>query len=75
MDREGCDKSSATLVRMLLYFPRMTDKDERLKQLAEKASDEQDLQKFRALVREIDLILEEKQERLSRLRIPSKPSE
>ena len=60
---------------MLLYFPGMTDKDERLKQLAEMASDEQDLQKFRALVREINLILEEKQERLGKLRIPSKPSE
>ena len=53
----------------------MTDQDERLKQLAEMASSEQDLQKFRALVREIDLILEEKQEHLARLRIPSKPSE
>jgi hypothetical protein len=53
----------------------MTDKDERLKQLVEMASDEQDLQKFRALVREINLILEEKQERLGKLRIPSKPSE
>ena len=60
---------------MLLYFPRMADKDERLKQLVEMASDEQDLQKFRALVREINLILEEKQERLGKLRIPSKPSE
>ena len=60
---------------MLLYFPGMTDNDERLKQLVEMASDEQDLQKFRALVREINLILEEKQERLGKLRIPSKPSE
>jgi hypothetical protein len=53
----------------------MADKDERLKQLVEMASDEQDLQKFRSLVREINLILEEKQERLGKLRIPSKPSE
>jgi len=59
----------------LLYFFRTTNRDERLKQLAEMASNEQDLQKFIALVREINLILEEKQERLGRLRIPSKPSE
>jgi hypothetical protein len=53
----------------------MTDKDERLKHLAELASDEQDLHKFNAIVREITLILEEKQERLGKMRIPSKPSE
>ena len=53
----------------------MTEKDERLKHLAELASDEQDLQKFKAIVREITLILEEKQERLGKVRIPSKPSE
>lgn len=56
-------------------FSRMTDKDERLKHLAELASNEQDLQKFKAIVREITLILEEKQERLGKMRIPSKPSE
>lgn len=56
-------------------FSRMTEKDERLKHLAELASDEQDLQKFKAIVREITLILEEKQERLGKVRIPSKPSE
>jgi hypothetical protein len=59
----------------LLYFSSMTERDERLKQLADMASNEQDLQKFRALVREINLILEEKEECLGRLRIPSKPSE
>jgi hypothetical protein len=53
----------------------MTDKDERLKQLAELASNEQNLQNFKAIVREITLILEEKQERLGKMRIPSKPSE
>jgi hypothetical protein len=53
----------------------MTDQDERLKQLVEMVSNETDLQKFMAFVREIDLILEEKQERLAKLRIPSKPSE
>jgi hypothetical protein len=53
----------------------MTDTHERLKQLAETAANEQDLHKFTALVREINLVLEEKQERLARLRIPSKPSE
>jgi hypothetical protein len=53
----------------------MTDQDERLKQLAEVAAIERDLQKFMAVVREINLILEEKQEHLARLRIPSKPSE
>ena len=60
---------------LLLYFPRMTEKEERLKQLAEIASNEQDLHKFIPLAREINLILEEKQERLGKLRIPSKPSE
>lgn len=53
----------------------MTDQDERLKQLAEMASSEHDLQKFMTLAREINLILEEKEERLARLQIPSKPSE
>jgi hypothetical protein len=53
----------------------MTEKEERLKQLAEMASNEQDLHKFIALAREINLILEEKQEHLGKLRIPSKPSE
>jgi hypothetical protein len=53
----------------------MTDQDERLKQLAEVAAIERNLQKFMAVVREINLILEEKQEHLARLRIPSKPSE
>jgi hypothetical protein len=53
----------------------MTDQGERLKQLAEMASSEQDLQKFMAFAREIDLILEEKEERLAKMRIPSKPSE
>jgi hypothetical protein len=53
----------------------MTETDERLKQLADMASNEQDLQKFRALAREINLILEEKEECLGRLRIPSKPCE
>jgi hypothetical protein len=47
----------------------MTDKDERLKYLAELASSEQDLQKFNAIFREITLILEEKQERLGKMRI------
>jgi len=56
-------------------FPQMTDQDERLKQLVEMVSNETDLQRFMAFVREIDLILEEKQELLARLRIPSKPSE
>ena len=60
---------------LLLYFPRMTEKEERLKQLAEMASNEQDLHKFIPLAREINLILEEKQEHLGKLRIPSKPSE
>ena len=38
----------------------MTDRDERLKHLAEMASNEQDLQKFMAVVREINLILRRK---------------
>jgi hypothetical protein len=53
----------------------MTDQDERLKQLTEMVSSEQDLQKFMAFAREINLILEEKEERLARLKIPSRPSE
>jgi heat shock protein HspQ len=53
----------------------MMDRDERLKQLAEMAPSERDLQKFMAFVREINLTLEEKQEHLARPRIPSKPSE
>jgi hypothetical protein len=53
----------------------MTDKDESLKQLAELAANEHDLPQLDAIVREINLILEEKQERLAKLRIPSKPSE
>jgi hypothetical protein len=46
-----------------------------LNQLAESASGENDLQKFMALAREIKLILEEKEQHLARLQIPSKPSE
>jgi hypothetical protein len=53
----------------------MTDQSERFKQLAEMASSEQDLQKFMAFSREINLILEEKEEHLAKMRIPSKPSE
>jgi hypothetical protein len=49
----------------------MTDRDERLKQLAEMASNEQGLEKFNALVREINLILEEKQEGLGKLWDPT----
>src|ERR1035441_3371243 len=52
----------------------MTDQDERLKQLAEMASNEQELQKFMAFAREINLILEEKQEHLARLRVPATPA-
>jgi hypothetical protein len=51
------------------------EKNDRLKHLAVLASDEQDLQAFTALAREINLILDEKQEHLGKLRIPSKPSE
>lgn len=58
-----------------MNFPSMTDKDESLKQLAELAANEHDLPQLDAIVREINLILEEKQERLAKLRIPSKPSE
>ena len=45
----------------------MMDRDERLKQLAEMAPSERDLQKFMAFVREINLTLEEKQEHLNLL--------
>src|ERR1700733_9187351 len=74
--RRGEEKSLTNWQAIGCYnFPRMTDQDERLKQLVEMVSNETDLQKFMAFVREIDLILEEKQERLAKLRIPSKPSE
>ena len=53
----------------------MTDRNDRLKHLAVMASNEQDLHILTALAREINLILEEKQDRLGKLRIPSKPSE
>jgi hypothetical protein len=51
------------------------DGNDRLRHLAVMASNEQDLDNFTVLAREINLILEEKQERLGRSRIPSKPSE
>jgi|HubBroStandDraft_6_1064221.scaffolds.fasta_scaffold878413_2 hypothetical protein len=75
MDREDCDRAFLTFAACCYTFPRMTEKEERLKQLAEMASNEQDLQKFIPLAREINLILEEEQEHLGKLRIPSKPSE
>jgi hypothetical protein len=44
-------------------------------QLAELAASEQDPEKLSELVREIDLLLAEKMERLERARRPSEPSE
>jgi hypothetical protein len=48
---------------------------ERLMDLAKQAANEQDPEPLRELVREIDRLLAEKQDRLDRARIPSKPSE
>jgi hypothetical protein len=44
-------------------------------QLAEQAAIEQDPDKLSELIREIDRLLAEKQDRLNRARLPSKPSE
>jgi hypothetical protein len=71
---ESYERRAERVASAAVLFPH-NDRDERLKHLAEMASNEQDLQKFMALVRKINLILAEKQERLGRLRIPSKPSE
>jgi hypothetical protein len=44
-------------------------------ELAALAADEQDPEKLSELIGEIDRLLAEKQDRLARERIPSKPSE
>ncbi len=53
----------------------MQDKRERWMELAELAANEQDGAKLLELTKEIDRLLAEKQDRLDRARIPSKPSE
>ena len=53
----------------------MQEKRERWMELAAQAADEQDGDKLTQLVLEIDRLLAEKQDRLNRNRIPSKPSE
>jgi hypothetical protein len=53
----------------------MQEKRERWMELAAQAADEQDPEKLSVLVREIDRLLGEKQDRLNRARNPSKPSE
>jgi hypothetical protein len=53
----------------------MQEKRERWMELAELAANEQDPVKLNDLVREIDRLLAEKQERLDRARRPFKPSE
>ena len=53
----------------------MEDKFEIWMQLAELAAHEKDPEKLAELVKEINRLLEEKQDRLKRARIPSKPSE
>jgi hypothetical protein len=53
----------------------MQDKRERWMELAALAADEQDPKKLSELVNEIDRLLKEKQDRLNRARIPTKPSE
>jgi len=58
-----------------LYTPVMQEKRERWRELCELAASEQDGEKLLLLTAEIDQLLAEKQERLSRARIPSKPSE
>jgi hypothetical protein len=51
------------------------EKAERWMELAAMAVAEQDPQKLSALVKEIDQLLAEKQDRLTRSNLPSKPSE
>jgi len=53
----------------------MEDKREIWMQLAELAANEKDREKLSALVKEINRLLAEKQDRLNRARIPSKPAE
>jgi len=53
----------------------MQQNRERWMELAELAANEQDPDKLLELTREIDRLLGEKQDRLNRMRIPSKPSE
>jgi hypothetical protein len=53
----------------------MQEKRERWRELCELAENEQDGEKLLQLTKEIDRLLAEKQDRLDRLRIPSKPSE
>jgi hypothetical protein len=48
---------------------------ERWMELAELAAAEQDPKKLSELVKEIDQLLAQKQDRLNRLHLPSKPSE
>jgi len=53
----------------------MQNNRERWMVLCEQAANEQDGAKLLELTQEIDRLLAEKQERLDRARIPSKPSE
>jgi hypothetical protein len=61
--------------RAEIRFSVMEDKREIWMQLAELAANEKDPEKLSALVKEINRLLAEKQDRLNRARIPSKPSE
>jgi hypothetical protein len=58
-----------------VYNLSVQDKRERWMELAELAAAEQDPDKLIELVREINQLLDAKQDRLNRARIPSKPSE
>jgi hypothetical protein len=51
------------------------EKRERWMELAALVADEQDPEKLSELVKEIDQLLAEKQDRLGRTHLPSKPSE
>jgi hypothetical protein len=53
----------------------MQEKRERWRELCELAANEQDGEKLLELTAEIDRLLAEKQDRLARAKIPSKPSE
>jgi len=61
--------------RAEIRFSVMEDKREIWMQLAELAANEKDPEKLSALVKEINRLLAEKQDRLNRAQIPSKPSE
>ena len=70
-----CLRRTDITVTVVVVSRVMQEKRERWMELAALAADEQDPKKLSELVNEIDRLLKEKQDRLDRARIPSKPSE